>query len=257
MTIKEIMPIFTGDISKKNTNKKNGLPRETAVLGSIRWWYEALIRGLNGTACDLSSSKCNQKKHCVACELFGCTGWSRKFRLIIDRNEKAELIFRFIELRAMEDEEWSLLNMTLNIIADYGIIGGKMSNINDYGLIEIKENDLKRYIYNKDKVKEYILNKKGKYNNNYFNSLPDFKKFIFVEKNDCRKVNIKNFKSDFLKEEEAGKSKRYFFKKNKENGSMRFFAYAEKEKYKQLKRYFKEKGIGFLDYEKVLKELII
>ena len=57
------------------------------------WWYEALIRSLGGSACDPTKTKCNQEAHCVVCELFGCTGWSRKFRLIIERKKKINLYF--------------------------------------------------------------------------------------------------------------------------------------------------------------------
>ncbi|HDN83662.1 MAG TPA: type III-B CRISPR module RAMP protein Cmr1 [Candidatus Altiarchaeales archaeon] len=103
--IKPLTPIWTGDVKRKNTEL-----RETGIIGSLRWWYEALIRGLGGRACDpTSDSKCNldQKKFkkairegksiqntlseliCPACQLFGCTGWSRKFILHVDSLNKS------------------------------------------------------------------------------------------------------------------------------------------------------------------------
>lgn len=48
--IKALTPIWTGDADGKNTTL-----RETGIIGSIRWWHEALIRGLGGTACDPTS----------------------------------------------------------------------------------------------------------------------------------------------------------------------------------------------------------
>ena len=93
--IKTLTPLWTGDAERKNTEL-----RETGIIGSLRWWYEALIRGLGGSACDPTSDngcKLNQEKFkealregksiqnalgeliCPACQLFGCTGWSRKF----------------------------------------------------------------------------------------------------------------------------------------------------------------------------------
>ena len=39
--IKALTPIWTGDADGKNTTL-----RETGIIGSIRWWHEALIRGL-------------------------------------------------------------------------------------------------------------------------------------------------------------------------------------------------------------------
>ncbi|HEC32374.1 MAG TPA: type III-B CRISPR module RAMP protein Cmr1, partial [Deltaproteobacteria bacterium] len=81
--IKSLTPIlWTGDADRKNTTL-----RETGIIGSLRWWYEALIRGLGGSACDpTSDAKCPDKNgnRCDACELFGCTGWARKFRLGVE-----------------------------------------------------------------------------------------------------------------------------------------------------------------------------
>jgi CRISPR-associated protein Cmr1 len=71
----------------------------------------------------------------VVCELFGCTGWARKFRLVIldDKGQVIQnqikanqtFILRFIPLRPIEPEEWCLLDATLRLIAEYGAIGGK------------------------------------------------------------------------------------------------------------------------------------
>lgn len=33
-----------------------------------------------------TNTKCEGKNHCDACELFGCTGWARKFRLEVEFN---------------------------------------------------------------------------------------------------------------------------------------------------------------------------
>ena len=40
-------PIWTADATKDARNVEG-----TALLGSLRWWYEALVRGLGGWACD-------------------------------------------------------------------------------------------------------------------------------------------------------------------------------------------------------------
>ena len=107
----------------------------TGLLGSIRWWFEVVVRGLGGHACDPTNTKCEGRDHCVVCELFGCTGWARKFRfdvLDVTGNVKKEQIkkgdafrLRFTPLRPVSDEEWTLLDMTLRLIADYGAMGGK------------------------------------------------------------------------------------------------------------------------------------
>lgn len=113
------------------------------LLGSIRWWFEVLVRGLGGSACDPTDTKCEDRNHCVVCELFGCTGWARKFRFEVldengniktnqikgpDRNDRRQgdiFSFRFTPLRSIRGKEWALLGATLHLIVEYGAIGGK------------------------------------------------------------------------------------------------------------------------------------
>jgi len=97
------------------------------------------VRGLGGSACDPSNpdNRCPDRegKRCVVCELFGCTGWARKFRFDVrdengqvkrDQIKKGETFhFRFTPLRPIFPEEWILLDLTLRLIAGYGAIGGK------------------------------------------------------------------------------------------------------------------------------------
>jgi CRISPR-associated protein Cmr1 len=157
--LKAQTPVWTGDADRKG---ERTIP--TGLLGSLRWWFEVTVRGLGGSACDPADSggRCPDKndKHCVVCDLFGCTGWARKFRFdVLDENgnikrdqiKKDETFqFRFIPLRPMRDEEWALLDLTLRLIADYGAMGGKtvlkpsnernrsdQPHHQDYGLVAI------------------------------------------------------------------------------------------------------------------------
>lgn len=132
----------------------------TGLLGSIRWWFEVLVRGLGGSACDPSRTECRDQQHCVVCELFGCTGWARKFRFeVLDENgsSKTDQIkqdqtfsLHFTPLRLIRIEEWALLDATLRLVADYGAIGGKTvlkptdevnrqgaAHHRDYGLVRV------------------------------------------------------------------------------------------------------------------------
>lgn len=102
-TIKALTDIWTGDADGKGERLIT-----TGLLGSIRWWFEVLVRGLGGSACDPSledrknyprSSRCpaqvNERTkdghHCVVCELFGCTGWARKFRFqVLEENDNVK-----------------------------------------------------------------------------------------------------------------------------------------------------------------------
>ena len=175
--------LWTGDL-----NGKSGRLIPTGLLGSIRWWFEVLVRGLSGNACDPSDTKCEGRNHCVVCELFGCTGWARKFRLVLDENgdtktdqitkddTKTDQItkdptfsFRFTSLRPICIEEWVLLDATLRLIAGYGAIGGKTVfkptdetrrekeiHHRDYGIVEIVKVDPPIKNLNVTEVKKYV-----------------------------------------------------------------------------------------------------
>jgi len=142
--LKALTDIWTGDASRDASRRGDRLIA-TGLLGSIRWWFEVLVRGLGGKACDptLPEVRCPASNktpsepghHCVVCELFGCTGWARKFRFeVLDKNGEPKqsqieagdiFILRFTELRPIREEEWCLLDLTLRLIAEYGAIGGK------------------------------------------------------------------------------------------------------------------------------------
>jgi CRISPR-associated protein Cmr1 len=77
-----VAPIFTGGIKAESE-----CIHATGILGSLRWWYEALVRGFGGRACDPSTAECVYGEDepdagiCEACRVFGATGWKRRFRL--------------------------------------------------------------------------------------------------------------------------------------------------------------------------------
>jgi CRISPR-associated protein Cmr1 len=86
ITLKTLTPLWTGGV--------DGIcdrVHETGIIGSLRWWYEALVRGLGERACDPTArtGRCQDDRHCVACDLFGCTGWARRFRLQLDTGRLA------------------------------------------------------------------------------------------------------------------------------------------------------------------------
>ena len=159
--LKALTDLWTGD--------RSGNPSRlitTGLLGSIRWWFEVLVRGLGGSACDPSNAQARcpdrQGRRCVVCELFGCTGWARKFRFDVlgpDGKPQQQQIERdgafslaFTPLRPIRSEEWALLDATIRLIADYAAIGGKTvykpsdesnrqnaAHHRDYGIVSIKQ----------------------------------------------------------------------------------------------------------------------
>jgi CRISPR-associated protein Cmr1 len=104
ITLKTLTPLWTGGVDQTCDRL-----HETGLIGSLRWWYEALVRGLGGYACDPTEHSCtfDEDKYCKskadderqrlrnagvcdACQLFGCTGWARKFRL---KTSDGEMLF--------------------------------------------------------------------------------------------------------------------------------------------------------------------
>ncbi len=89
VTITTQTPIWTGNYDRKMDGVK-----ETGVMGSLRWWYEAILRGFGCYVCDPTEKKDKDKRcNCPACQVFGCTGWARQFRMrwYEDEGEKFKL----------------------------------------------------------------------------------------------------------------------------------------------------------------------
>jgi len=220
--VRTLTPIWTGDVDRKCSKVK-----ETGIIGSLRWWYEALVRGLDGYACDpTSEERCeldqnrfkkarNEGKSiqdaldeqiCPACQLFGCTGWSRRFRLEVggvreNDIEKGKgstaglksnktIYFKFNFLSDLSYEQKWLFKKTLWVIENYGAIGGRATWKpdgkwgTDYGLIKIEDcGEIKRWDTLSDisqvrkwlKENKTMLNKEN--NSNWFN----FKFYWIVE----------------------------------------------------------------------------
>ena len=97
VTLRTLTPLWTGGV-----DGTMGRIHETGLIGSLRWWYEAIVRGLGGSACDPTDHTCSfdaERYHkskarderqrlreaglCDVCQVFGATGWRRRFRLSI------------------------------------------------------------------------------------------------------------------------------------------------------------------------------
>ncbi len=112
ISIKTLTPIWTGDVNGRCSEIK-----ETGIIGSLRWWYEAIVRGLGGKVCDSLNESCEfdtkgygdalrsgksienalaagLKEVCPVCRLFGCNGWKRQFQLHIGDAPTTPLHFR-------------------------------------------------------------------------------------------------------------------------------------------------------------------
>lgn len=87
LTLKTLTPLWTGGVETQMDRI-----HETGIIGSLRWWYEAIMRGLGGDVCDPTSEnpseQCpREEKYCNVCSVFGATGQGRRFRLRVTVKE--------------------------------------------------------------------------------------------------------------------------------------------------------------------------
>lgn len=157
ITLKTLTPILTGGVDIGDMDRLH----ETGIIGSLRWWYEAIVRGLGGYACDPSKGGCSINKKmfkqcldskptqkalqealdeqiCPACQLFGCTGWSRKIKAVVDETRmeiikagkvvegmEGEFILKLHEIKKITDDEKWLIHKLCFVVNKYGTIGAK------------------------------------------------------------------------------------------------------------------------------------
>ncbi len=106
LQISTLTPLWTGGVIPGQMERVHA----SGIIGSLRWWYEAIVRGLGGEVCDPTSATCHfdEKAYakakeqgktgsealsaaglCAVCQVFGATGWQRRFRLQIDAQTSA------------------------------------------------------------------------------------------------------------------------------------------------------------------------
>jgi CRISPR type III-B/RAMP module RAMP protein Cmr1 len=121
--------------------KLNDRLRLTGLLGSIRWWSEAIVRGFGVRACDPVSEPCRGDQHCVICELFGkadppqaakfaIRAWEdanrrQPFTRKLSKGSTVILEFHFYRDRNTTLAEKYLLVKAMDVISRYGSVGGK------------------------------------------------------------------------------------------------------------------------------------
>jgi len=159
--IKTLTPIWTGDIDQRSR-----LLQTTGILGSLRYWSEAILRSIGRYACDPTSDcgRCpkevkNKKYYCSACLIFGATGIRRTFRLNMSGGKRVftggilnirpsgrnrgwylgsgvlgEIYLKITSLDKDFDE--SLVLLPLIIASKWGGIGAKIQH--GYGVVKIE-----------------------------------------------------------------------------------------------------------------------
>ncbi|HEC35027.1 MAG TPA: type III-B CRISPR module RAMP protein Cmr1 [Anaerolineae bacterium] len=109
-------PLWTGGVDGKSDRL-----HATGIIGSLRWWYEAIVRGMGGYVSDPITEEASKRSEfdtkayeeakrsgtskedalqvglrplCAVSYLFGATGWARLFRLQIVDAPTTPLHFR-------------------------------------------------------------------------------------------------------------------------------------------------------------------
>lgn len=116
LELKTLTPIWTGGV-----DGTAGRLHASGIIGSLRWWYEVIVRGLDLWVSDPTSDNPEQRSIfdakayeqakregksaeealaaglttvCPVSYIFGATGWSRQFHLQLNKNPKVPLHFR-------------------------------------------------------------------------------------------------------------------------------------------------------------------
>ena len=158
--IKTLTQIWTGGVKGKCD-----ILHETGIIGSMRWWYEAIVRAVGGWACDPSKHQCKDGNLCDVCLVFGTTGLKRSFRINLEylqnKYPDQELIVKvnnnrgwylgcgfyseklegdIVPIRSMDcintEELYQILALTLQLAAKCGGLGSRTQQ--GYGVMEIK-----------------------------------------------------------------------------------------------------------------------
>lgn len=165
--LKTLTPIWTAGVERGRMDHVH----ETAIVGTLRWWYEAMLRALGRDVCNPTSDYPNErcprsdKDYCDICRLFGSTGRSRRFRLRIEggvglsqggnvplpsgrlhnnrvggwylqgESRVGDLILRIVPLGP--ESEVRNLQVPLALIHRHAALGAKVSN--GYGVVEITD----------------------------------------------------------------------------------------------------------------------
>lgn len=221
--LKTLTPIWTGDVNGECKEIK-----ETGIIGSMRWWYEAIVRGMGGYACDPANISCKfdtkgyekalednkssddalkigLKEVCPTCQLFGCTGWKRRFRVELGEINLEKLDFKNkfeyinskwwfegtyktnpkafyspdilkMKLISEDKEVENKIFILLKLIEKLGTFGAKGQN--GFGIVElISDSPPIKFKLNKE-IKVYKENNPEKSNPNEYRNLRNIYEFV-------------------------------------------------------------------------------
>lgn len=187
--LKTLTPLWTGGIEAGQADRLH----ETGIIGSLRWWYEAILRGCGARVCDPATHNC---VGCPACASYGMTGQRRQWRFTFQGGSQhpfngdavkipsgrkggwyvgngfvGDLEMQALPLRdgAMGDS-WKL---PLHLAALWGGLGPKTQI--GYGVVDVRDEAGDLVEPDADSLLQGLPN-----GNHQDNSLPDLRHFFFA-----------------------------------------------------------------------------
>jgi len=170
LEVKTLTPMWTG-----NATGVVDRIHETGIIGSLRWWFEVFIRGLGGMVKDPTKnerSSFDSEKYeksnatderaclrdaglCDVSQVFGATGWRRRFRLTIadqtqqDTSSRKQISASRINPKTNKNPTWWFLDfprsgiMTIQVQSlaqDFPaeVIGGLLQFLADWAAVGAK-----------------------------------------------------------------------------------------------------------------------
>ncbi len=208
--LRTLTPLYTGGVDGTMDRI-----HETGILGSLHWWYEAIVRGLEGSACDpVSDGRCpdNEGNYCDVCAVFGATGLQRAFRMEgpvwwneapqakltvkmrrnrqhrgwhLGRGLMGQAALQFIPLRLpdswTQEDLWQSLLLTWTIMAKWGGLGPKTQQ--GYGVVQAGFEgtvlDVEQALQAFDRLRNRINRRQVKHNDHW----PSLDRFFFAKVN--------------------------------------------------------------------------
>ncbi len=208
--LKTLTPLWTGGVDTTMDRI-----HETGIIGSLRWWYEAIVRGLEGSACDPTSDgkdgipkRCpdDAGKYCDVCRVFGATGLQRSFRIdgpewwnderqkrlnikVTDDNRgwylrrgfMGEISLTFKTLRLPENlserDLYQSLLLTMELISRWGGLGPKTQQ--GYGIVSATSEKFHLNVEQALQAIELLKELHNRRNINYSKELPSIENFFF------------------------------------------------------------------------------
>src|SRR5208282_6063255 len=101
LELQTLTPLWLGD-----TDRDSAAAKESGLVGSLRFWFEGLMRSYGRRVCDTIEGRCTGDDLCDACKLFGTTDWARRFRLEITGLDPVPLFFRLSPKVARSSGDW-------------------------------------------------------------------------------------------------------------------------------------------------------